>query len=103
MGIFVICYVRYKKRSRRSKEGLIRVISRKGRWISMIMVIMRVNVRLPILRNVIGERIVLREIMEKRGVTRRIRMICNLRFMMRSGGGERKKINRGGEGDRMIE
>jgi len=89
---------------------LIRVISRKGRWIRIIMVIMGVNVRLPMLRNVIGERIVLREIMEKRGITRRIRMIwflmwmvCNLRFMMRSGGGERKKKSRGGGGDRMTE
>jgi len=54
---------------------LIRVISRKGRWMRMIIVIMRVNVRLPMLGNVIGERIILREIMEKRGITRRIGMI----------------------------
>merc|ERR1712142_1250666 len=54
---------------------LVVVTSRKGRWIRMIIIIMGVNVRLPMLRNVIGERIVLREIMEKRGITRRIRMI----------------------------
>jgi len=41
----------------------------------MIVVIMGVNVRLPILRNVIRERIVLREIIEKRRVTRGIGMI----------------------------
>jgi len=73
--MFCICYVRYKTRSSRRKERIRKVVRKRSGWGVVIIVVIRVNVGLPIIRNVIGEGMILREIIGGGGRVRLIRII----------------------------
>jgi len=57
--------VRYKIGSSRGKERIRKVTRGRNRWRLAITVVIGVNVRLPLIGNVIGERIIIGEMIER--------------------------------------
>jgi len=64
--MFYICYIRYKSGSSRGKERMVEIIRSGLRWKVVIRLIVRVNIRLPIMGNVVRERVLIRRVMDIR-------------------------------------